>query len=270
MGTFGHCQPAHYDHIQRRPQGLGDLEGHRDATPRQASNHNTLTAQMPQSRGQAPSRIGTIFETHGYPRQRRTADNPSLPPGRQRHQGRWSPPAGCRLQQQGEADGRRKRWRTRNTGSGSGPMGLQSGDGSQQDRAAGGTSCRDAPGPSPLGIKAVAARQGGKRSRCSRRSAGTAGAGSGRASRRGEGADHPLGEDVIRLVARPSDGSRRPLAERFQAKANGGKRHGRRANLAGADRDPGAVPTKRSAWLCGGSARCCGWLPNRCCSPGSS
>ena len=34
----------------------------------------------------------------------------------------------------------------------------------------------------------------------------------------GEGADHPLGEDVIRLVARPSDGSRRPLAERFQAK----------------------------------------------------
>ena len=30
-------------------------------------------------------------------------------------------------------------------------------------------------------------------------------------------ADHPLGEDVIRLVARPSDGSLRPLAERFQA-----------------------------------------------------
>jgi len=29
----------------------------------------------------------------------------SLHPGRQRHQGRWSPPAGCRVQQQGEADG---------------------------------------------------------------------------------------------------------------------------------------------------------------------
>ena len=65
MGTFGPYQPAHYDHIQRRPQGLGDLEGHRNATPRQANNHNTLTAQMPQSRGQAPSRIGTIF---GNPR----------------------------------------------------------------------------------------------------------------------------------------------------------------------------------------------------------
>ena len=67
-----------------------------------------------------------------------------------------------------------------------GPWACTPGTGASATGAAGGTSCRDAPGPSPLGIKAVAARQGGKRSRCSRRSAGTAGAGSGRASRRGE------------------------------------------------------------------------------------
>ena len=80
MGTFGPCQPAHYDHIQRRPQGLGDLEGHRDATPRQANNHNTLTAQMPQSRCQAPSGIGTIPKCGNC----RSRQRPSQPLGGRR------------------------------------------------------------------------------------------------------------------------------------------------------------------------------------------
>jgi len=110
-----HPQLAHYDHTQRRPQGPGDLEGHWDATSRQANNHDTLTAQMPQSRGQAPSRIGTIFEIHGYPSQRRTTGNlqplprPIATPGPMVTSGRLSAAT------QGEADGRRKGRRALNT-----------------------------------------------------------------------------------------------------------------------------------------------------------
>jgi len=95
--------------------------------------------------------------------------------------------------------------------------------GSQRDRAAGGTSCRDAPGRSPLGIKAVTARQGGKRSRCSRRSAGTAGAGSGRASRRGVRGGpparrrrHPAGRPPIGRVSQKAPGRAIPGQRRME------------------------------------------------------
>jgi hypothetical protein len=208
-----------HDHIQRPPRAWVTLK----ATGTPPRGRLTTTTRSPR---RCPNRAARrrlasarSSKTYGYPCQRRTADNPSLPPGRQRAirtDGHLRQAAGCNSKARRmavvSAEGLGIPALARS------PWGLHSGDGSQRDRAAGGTSCRDAPGPSPLGIKAVAARQRGKRSRCSRRSAGTAGAGSGRASRRGEGADHPLGEDAIRLAARLSDGSRRPLTERFQAK----------------------------------------------------
>ena len=62
MGTFGPCQPAHYDHIQRRPQGLGGREGHRDATGTPPRGRPTTTTRY---RADAPIALpGAVPHRH--------------------------------------------------------------------------------------------------------------------------------------------------------------------------------------------------------------
>ena len=67
LGLERHPQLADDDDVERRAEGAGDLEGDRDAAPRQAKDHHTLIPQVQQPRGQPPSRIGAISENHRYP-----------------------------------------------------------------------------------------------------------------------------------------------------------------------------------------------------------
>ena len=62
LGLVGKSQLPHHDHVQRRVEGGGDFEGHRDAATRQAQDHDVLAPQVRETSAQLPAGVDPVFE----------------------------------------------------------------------------------------------------------------------------------------------------------------------------------------------------------------
>ena len=78
-GQFGlkrHTELAHHKHVERGPQCLGDLEGHRHAASRQAENDDVLTMERLETLRQLASSIDTIVKQFHLPSVKRRDSAP--------------------------------------------------------------------------------------------------------------------------------------------------------------------------------------------------
>lgn len=57
-----HTELAHHQHVQRRVEGRGHLERHRDTAARQGQHQHVAVAIGLQRPGQPPTRVGPISE----------------------------------------------------------------------------------------------------------------------------------------------------------------------------------------------------------------
>ena len=65
LGLERHPELADQDHVERRAQSPGDLEGHGDTAPRQAQDDGVLVAVGVHGACQLTAGVGTVLEHHG-------------------------------------------------------------------------------------------------------------------------------------------------------------------------------------------------------------